>query len=364
VKLLALFLACSAVLLHAERWKVQFFHDEDDSAIVINDLAFPSAQTGIACGIFTSEKRGPKGIVLLTRNGGLEWQRVEVQEIPLSLQFLSESTGFMVTSKGLWKTDERGLVWKKLKSWNNVQRVHFLDAERGFALGPNRTFLETSDGGRQWKPVEAAAKLSANTNFSWIAFRDQQRGLLMGSSSTPRRRSNMVLPEYLDPETASKEREWPHLSATLETSDGGRTWTPQTAPIFGRMKRLRFVPDGQYGLSILQYEHSFAVPSEAYLFNWRTGKSESAYRAPERHIEDAAFFSPNSGVLAIIERPGKLMQNPLPGKLRILKAEGLRTWTEMAVDYRASGNRAMLAVVDEGNAWVALDSGMILKLEP
>ena len=66
----------------------------------------------------------------------------------------------------------------------------------------------------------------------------------------------------------------------------------------------------------------------------------------------------------LIERPGKLMQSPFPGKLRILKSSNLRNWSEMPVDYRASGRHATLAVIDERNAWVALDSGMILRLEP
>jgi hypothetical protein len=358
----ALIFVLASALLHAERWKMQFLYDEDKSAMVINDLVFPSAQTGIACAILTTE-RTPKGLVLLTRDSGTTWQRVEVQEFPMSLNFLNESTGFMVTNKGLWKTEERGLVWKKLKSWNNVQRVHFTSAQRGFAVGPNRVFLETKDGGKTWGPVEAAKKLSATTNFYWVAFQGDQRGIVMGSSASPRRRT-AILPEYLDPEAAAKEREWPHLSATLETRDGGQTWTPQTAPIFGRMKRLRFVPDGIYGLSILQYEYAFEVPSEAYLFNWKTGKSESTYRAAERYLEDVGFLSPTAGLMAVIERPGKMMQSPLPGKLKMLKATNLRSWMEMPVDYRAVGNRAILAVVNEKNAWVALDTGMILKLEP
>lgn len=366
IRILAIILWLSTSILHAERWKMQFFHDEDNSAIAIHDLAFPSEKTGIACGVLSAE-RSAKGIVLLTRDGGATWKRIEVQEIPVSLHFLNESTGFMVTTKGLWKTEERGLVWKKIKSWNFVQRVHFIDNLRGFALGPNRTFLATEDGGKNWTPVAEAKKLSATTNFYWAAFQGTNRGIVMGSSAAPRRRvenQNLNLPEYLDPEAASKQREWPHLSATLETRDGGKTWAPQTAPIFGRMKRIRFVPEGLYGLSILQYEYAFEVPSEAYLFNWKTGKSESAYRAPERHIEDVGFLSPSAGLLAVIERPGKMMQSPLPGKLKILKASNLRSWIEMPVDYRASGNRAMLAVVDERNAWVALDTGMILKLEP
>ncbi len=360
--LLFVSIACLAAPLHAERWKIQFLHDEDKSQIVIQDLAFPSETTGIACGALLTE-RNSQGIVLLTRDGGRNWQRVEVKETPVSLHFLNESVGFMVTDKGLWKTEERGLTWTKLKRWNAILKVHFTDASHGFAVGLNRTLLATSDGGKTWNPVEEAKKLPASTNFYWIAFHDEKRGLAIGSSTVARRRVN-VLPEFIDPEGAAKEREWPHLSATLETKDGGKTWSPQTAPVFGTMKRLGFVQGGLYGLSILQYEYSFEVPSEAYLFNWKTGKSESAYRAPGRYLEDVGFLNPTTGLLAAIERPGKLMQSPIPGKLRILKASNLRSWIEIPVDYRATGNRAMLAVVNERNAWVALDTGMILRLEP
>ena len=362
----SIFLALSILLLspglRAERWKVQFLYDEDNSSLTIQDLVFPNEKTGIACGALQREK-SIKGIVMVTRDGGVTWQRIEVAELPLSLQFLNESTGFMVTSKGLWKTEERGLTWKKLKGWNNVLQVHFIDAGNGFAIGPNRTMLSTTDGGKTWIPVAEAKKLPASTNFHSIAFQDAKRGLAMGSSSVPQRRDSL-LPEWIDPESAAKRRQWPSLSASLETRDGGKTWEPQTAPIFGTMARLRFVPQGVYGMSIIQFEHAFEVPSEVYLFNWKTGRSESVFKEPGKYVEDVAFLSPTSGLIAAIERPGKLMQSPFPGMLRILKASNLRSWIQMPVDYRANGRHAVLAVVDERNAWVALDSGMILRLEP
>jgi hypothetical protein len=363
IRIFLILLGLSALaLLQAERWKMQFFHDEDNSRIAFSDLVFPTEKTGIACGVLSNE-RTSKGIVLLTRDGGTSWQRQDVLEIPLSLYFVNESVGFMVTAKGLWRTEERGLVWKKLKSWNTVARVHFFDTERGIAYGPNRTLLRTQDGGKTWNPIPEAQKLSSNTTFAYAAFQGQLRGIVIGSSIVPRRDAP-VLPEFLDPAAAAGYREWPGISSTLETGDGGKTWEPQTTPVFGRMKKLRFVPDGLYGLSILNFERSFEVPSESYLVNWKNGKSESTYRAPGRYIEDVGFLTPTTGLLAVIERPGKLMNSPFPGKLRMLKATDLRSWIEMPVDYRATGSRAMLATVNERNAWVALDSGMILKLEP
>ena len=125
------------------------------------------------------------------------------------------------------------------------------------------------------------------------------------------------------------------------------------------------MPKGMYGLSIVQFDNAFKFPSELQLVNWRSGKSESVFAKPDRHIVDVGFLGPASGaILAAIERPGTMVNSPLPGKLKILKANNLRSWIEMPVDYRATGTDAILSVVDEKNAWVALDSGMILRLEP
>jgi hypothetical protein len=57
------------------------------------------------------------------------------------------------------------------------------------------------------------------------------------------------------------------------------------------------------------------------------------------------------------------MKNVVPGKVQVLRTSDFSVWTEMAVDYKAVANRAMLAVVDERNLWLATDNGMILKLQ-
>ena len=54
---------------------------------------------------------------------------------------------------------------------------------------------------------------------------------------------------------------------------------------------------------------------------------------------------------------------PVPGKLKVLKSKDLKTWADMEVDYRAVGSNAVLAVVDETHAWIATDTGMILRLQ-
>lgn len=367
---IAWILALSAgTLLQAQgRWKVQYFHDEDRSSLHLTDLVFPTSSTGIACGVITRIDRDrQEGLILVTRDGGKSWREVRITDHPLSLFFLDDSTGFMVTVNGIWKTEERGLTWKRIKDTRGILRVHFLDQQRGFAIGTRKQVLATSDGGKTWKQVPEAQKPAARaeyTTYQWITFDQNKIGMILGGATPPRRRQ-LEVPDWADPEAAMKEREWPTLSITLETKDSGATWSPQTAPVFGRMSRLRFAPNaGTYGLALMRYDRAFAVPSEVYLINWKNGKSESTFKDANKMVSDVAFLGPSHGIIAAIERPGTMAHSPLPGKLRILSATNLRSWVEMPVDYRATGQDAVLAVVDEKNAWVALDSGMILHLEP
>ena len=60
---------------------------------------------------------------------------------------------------------------------------------------------------------------------------------------------------------------------------------------------------------------------------------------------------------------GTLAQTPVPGKLVVLHSIDLKNWTQMEIDYRASGRRVILASPpDSGEVWIATDTGMILKL--
>ena len=59
--------------------------------------------------------------------------------------------------------------------------------------------------------------------------------------------------------------------------------------------------------------------------------------------------------------PGQL-RHVVPGKVQVLKSTDLNSWIEMPVDYRATANRTLLAVVDDEHMWMATDTGMILKL--
>ena len=229
------------------------------------------------------------------------------------------------------------------------------------AVGAPKVVLETTDGGKTWDDVAAAATPKSNpryTSYDWITFASPKFGLIAGASVPPR--PGEAEPAWLDPESAAKRKEWPTLMISLETHDGGKNWNIQTAPAFGQTTRVRLLPNGS-GLLLIRFAHTFEYPAEVYKLTLQ-GKSERVFRAKDRIVTDCDFLSPNEAVLAAIEPPGRLHQLPIPGKLHILFSKGLSSWSEMDVPYKATGTRAMVAAVGAEHAWVATDTGMILQL--
>src|SRR5437867_1074638 len=122
---LSLVLLCVAQAAEeTARWRLQYFYDKERSTFVIADLKFPSASRGLAVGAIV-DGRGVKPMSALTSDGGAHWSLVPLEEPGQSLFFLNDSLGWMVTSKGLWRTEEAGRSWRKLKMPGpGMLRVH------------------------------------------------------------------------------------------------------------------------------------------------------------------------------------------------------------------------------------------------
>ncbi len=342
---------------------MQYFYDKNQETFNINDFQFSSASFGIAVGWVSDKKGKPKPMSAVTRNGGGKWELEPLPDVGLSVFFLNDSLGWLVGEKAIWRTEEGGREWKKFKlpKDTDVNRVYFRDADHGWAVCQRKLVLETKDGGRSWSEVASAKGVNANpeyTSYNWIEFIDKDTGIIVGSSIPPRPGDNQ--PAWMDPESASKRREWPSLNITLETRDGGAVWKPQTAPAFGQTVRLRMKPD-HYGLVLLRFSNAFDWPSEVYMVKPQGG-STRVYREKDRVVTDVGWLTPTRAMLVAIEPPGRLAQLPIPGKLHVLKSDDLAEWSDMNVDYRAFGTRAMLAVVSPELAWVATDMGQILRL--
>lgn len=346
-------------------WRIQFFHDETETEFNIRDLAFPSARRGIAVGSVSSLTRTKtQPLAVVTSDGGATWSRVELRDEPVSVFFLNDSDGWMVTQKGIWRTEESGLSWRRISKIRGVVRVYFLTRERGWAAGVEKAIHETRDGGNTWTPLPVASEPKTTKEFtvySWIEFANREQGVIAGYSQPPRRERDGRFPDWMDPEGASRRRQWPTTTVVAQTLDGGETWRSSTTSMFGQIARLRMTANGA-GLALVRFTNSFEWPSEVFRFNLREDITERVYREKNRSITDVAVLDDGTAFLAGFEPPGQLPQSPIPGKLVVLRSRDMVRWEEMSVDYRAFARRVTLAAVDSNNVWAATDTGMILKL--
>jgi hypothetical protein len=347
----------------AERWRVQYFYDPPDlSEFAISDIVFPSAERGMAVGSVAVPGRKEKPYAVATSNGGETWTPLRIPDMPSSLFFVNDKTGWLVGHNDIWRTTDFGQTWKKLAHVAGVFRVYFRDEKRGWAVGEKKSVHETSDGGSTWTDVAAAAEPKTNPDYTVyraIAFATPNAGIITGSSRPPRRGERSAVPDWMDPEDS--RREWPGINITLETRDGGAHWSVAETSMFGQITNVSLAPDGR-GLGLVEFFDKFDYPSEVYRIDLRSGKGGRAFRRKDRAVTDVLVVPEGPAYLAAIEPQGVVFHSPVPGKLKVLKSGNLADWEEMEVDYRAVARRATLAAAGPNRAWVATDTGMILKL--
>ncbi len=349
----------------ADRWDIQYSFQQPLSSLVISDLKFPSAKRGIAAGyILKNEKSSPT--VLVTSDAGAHWTLVPVKEEPYSLFFLDDSVGWMVTEKGVWETEESGRTWKKLSNPpKGITRVYFLDRKHGWAIGNKMQALETKDGGVTWHPLAALDELKVApefTTFQTIAFGSGDFGIIAGADVPPRRGE---VPDWMDPAKAQNRRQLPTTLVLLQTLDGGATWKPSTASIFGKVTRISLTPGGD-SLGLVEFASNFEWPSEVYRFHAGGGESTRIYRKPDRFITDILLTQSGTAYFAGTEVTSVVRDNPIPSKVKIIRTRDSQNFEEMTVDYRAHAHRVFLAAAPSSGLdpeiWVATDTGTILKL--
>ena len=358
----AVFFSAGVLTAVAEpHWDIQYRYRQIDSSLTITDFTFPSATRGVACGYTTDRKDKDRPLVLVTSDAGEHWTETPVKEAGISLYFLDDSTGWMVTDKGIWSTAESGRSWTKLKSApSGLLRVWFMDRRHGYAAGLQKRAFETLDGGETWTLLEILKEVQGDpvyTTFGEISFAGD-KGIISGWNIPPRRGG----PDWMEPERAGARRQLPHYSVFLQTLDGGKSWMKSEASVFGQVTRVCLTPQGT-GLGLLQFRDVFEYPSEVMRINVHTGKSVRSFREKNRAITDVRLFAGSAtAVIAGYEPSGPVYNSPIPGKLKVLTSLDQEKWTEMTVDYRAVAHSALIAGPDETHLWIATDTGMILKL--
>jgi photosystem II stability/assembly factor-like uncharacterized protein len=355
---IALGLIASFTTLRAEpHWKIQYLYDQPGSNFDIRDMECPSARRCIAAGVITDKKEHQRGTVVVTSDGGLHWSEYETKEQPLSLFFLDESVGWMVSEHGLWSTVEGGRSWNKVENRKGILQAYFLDARHGFIAGTSSLFSETFDGGKTWTPVSGASLPDVDpkaVTFNTITFVGPH-GLVVGAID-PFSKSPRASPD-------GERRKAGHDVEMLETHDNGKNWLAGTLSLNGDLGRLQVYKE-DFVLALVVYRSS-RYPLASAVFQTTVGKSDShmVFGKRDRAVTDVAVLDNGTVLLAAVEPPGNSPQVPIPGKLKILESQDLKSWQEMPVDYRAVAQTAVLAVADPAHVWIATDTGAILGLE-
>jgi hypothetical protein len=339
-------------------WAIQYQYRDLERSLTINDIAFPSKTRGVACGYSADRDGKERPLVLVTSDGGEHWSETVVRETGVSLSFIDDSTGWMVTDRGIWSTVESGRAWKKLNAPTGMQRVWFVTKVHGFAVGAKKRAFETTDGGETWTLLPIIRELQgdpAYTAFGEIAFRGEN-GMITGWSTPP-----VGGASGKEPLRDASGVQVPQLTIILETRDGGKTWTKTEASLFGQITRLSLPAEGP-ALGLIEFLHVFEYPSEVYGINLHNGHSERVFRQKDRAITSVKIFAADSAYLAGYETAIPYHPTPVPGKLKVLTSDDLTNWDEMQVDYRAVAHRATFAGPDRDHQWIGTDTGTILHL--
>ena len=345
------------------RFRLRYEYPSSRSHLRLIDFKCLSARRGIAAG-WIEDKGKEKGTLLVTSDGGQTWTLEPFSQQPVSLFFLDDSLGWMVTDKGVWKTLESGRSWQKLNNApKDLLRVHFMDATHGFAVGYRKQMYRTADGGVTWSAVpEAAAAQGSpeNTTLGTIGFANARDGLVTGWN-TPGGGQESPVPDWADPVEARARRDVPTLTLFLETRDAGQTWKPTAASLFGRLTRTSL--RGGKGLGLIEFSDQFEWPSEVYRVDLGNGKSERSFRERTQVITDVLLNADGAGYIAGYEAVSKVRRSPIPGPVKVFLSSDLQKWDEVPVDYRAEAHRCYLTSPDAGPVWLATDTGMLLSLE-
>jgi photosystem II stability/assembly factor-like uncharacterized protein len=353
-----------ATLQAAERWKIQYLYDQAGSNFDIRDIACPSAQRCVAAGVITNKNDRQQGAVVVTSDGGRHWSQYEARDQPISLFFLDENVGWMVTDHGLWSTAEGGRTWNRVEYRKGILQAHFLDANHGYIAGTPSLLDETLDGGKTWTKLPQASSAPPNVravSYDSITFQGPH-GIIVGEID-----ASAPVPKLKNRSEASEGQPPGKHAIILETLDGGKKWTTGSIPLEDDLGRLRISKEG-FALVLVVYSDARSPLASAV---FRTPLEQIHPRLifgeRDRAVTDVALLDDGRGVVVAVEPPGNPPHVPIPGKLKILESRNLSlgqttVWQEMDVDYRAVAQAAVLAVADARHIWVATDTGAILGL--
>lgn len=146
---------------------------------------------------------GQNGYLSRTSNGGVSWETLTIptKTNVMSIDFPSNSTGYVGTSEGIMKTTNFGVNWANLPNpgLSEVKAIDFYNDKVGWVCTNNSKIGRTIDGGITWE-----IKNFNNVFFTDLQFASSKVGWAVGSSAQS-----------------------PYVYKTI---DGGISWTQVNVP--------------------------------------------------------------------------------------------------------------------------------------
>lgn len=138
-----------------------------------------------------------------------------------SIDFVSETEGWLAAGAGLLHTTDRGATWTEAAQLSGYD-VDFADAQHGWLVGVSGAIYGTADGGDTWTRQESGTQVHLSDVFA----RGPQEAWVVGSW-----------------EGFSDALSYPIPTAFLHTTDGGTTWERIETPPNTWFEMVTFVGD-------------------------------------------------------------------------------------------------------------------------
>jgi photosystem II stability/assembly factor-like uncharacterized protein len=228
-------------------WEARTRPTED----AVRDIFFQDAETGwLLCErswFKPMEKEESVSYLLKTTDGGRAWTRVEVTrgaDVDLKLaglRFAGREHGWVFGEMGsLFVTSDGGETWvrQRVPTRHVLLGASFFDARTGWLSGGGLTVLKTTDGGASWHAGTVFLPASGAEAQSLSEPKSVERGEEAGQGAAARRfsrRLNAVC--FVTPDAG-----WAVGAGgvIIATSDGGRTWRPQTSGVGDDLRDVKF----------------------------------------------------------------------------------------------------------------------------
>lgn len=220
---------------------------------VLRAVEFFTETTGVAVGRY--------GIIRRTTNAGITWsnpQTNQATEQLFGLHVLDDEFACAVGENTIVTTTDAGLTWLSqpytYPEW--VMGVHFLNRQKGFAVGANGKIFRTLTGGSSWSQV---GNIVPQNILRRVAFADEMNGVAVGDIGTIARTTDggetwnrvQLSKPYLNSFFAVS-----FINATtgfvsgdggiiLKTTNAGATWERQLSPTMHRVLGMQYMSENE-----------------------------------------------------------------------------------------------------------------------